>query len=105
MDWSPSVHTFRYVHCVHTLTFEQVHSSMPLYSTNWHGSLILILQVHLVMGIDAACSDDFMVNGKQVISLLPSVCLGAVEAFLRSLRELPFLKPFCVFSLSSSSKS
>ncbi len=58
-----------------------------------------------MMGIDAACSDDFMVNGKQVLSLLLIVCLGAVEAFLRSLRELPFLKPFCVFSFSSSSKS
>lgn len=33
------------------------------------------------MGIDAACSDEFM-NGKQVLSLLPSVPLGAVEAFL-----------------------
>jgi len=55
---------------------------MPLYSTNWHGILILISQVRLVMGIDAACSDVFMVNGKQVLSLLPSVCLGVVEAFL-----------------------
>ncbi len=35
-----------------------------------------------MMGIAAACSDDFMVNGKQVLSLLPSVCLGVVEAFL-----------------------
>jgi len=43
-----------------------------------------------VMGIDATCSDDSMVNGKQVLSLLPSVRLGAVEAFLCLL--IKFLK-------------
>ena len=43
-----------------------------------------------MMGIDAACSDDSMVNGKQVLSLLPSVRLGAVEALLCLL--IKFLK-------------
>ena len=34
------------------------------------------------MGIDTTCSDDSLLTGKQVVSLLPNICLGAIDAFL-----------------------
>lgn len=42
------------------------------------------------MGLDATCSDDSPVTGKQVVSLLPGIPFGAIEAFLCLLRK--FLK-------------
>ena len=47
-----------------------------------------------MMGIDAACSDDFMVNGKQVLSLLPSVCLVQLKPFCEALESYPFSSLF-----------
>ena len=42
------------------------------------------------MGLDATLSDDSPVTGKQVVSLLPCISFGAIEAFLCLLRK--FLK-------------
>lgn len=51
-------------------------------SFSYYVSFIPILQLCLVMGIDATCNDDSLLTGKQVVSLLPNICLGAIEAFL-----------------------